>query len=98
MATIKCVVTYPAQLISNIGEFEINSKEAETTIEEEGKLKVIRENVIVFAMLHVFGLMYGPENAICYMDVFVDDVKVNSDEIKSVFKESGVQLFNWNAS
>lgn len=98
MATIKCIVTYPNQFISNIGEFEINYKDAEITIEEEGKLKVERENVVVFAMLHVFGLMFGPKNATCYMDVFVDDVKVNSESIKSVFKESGVQLFNWSAS
>lgn len=98
MATIKCLVTYPKQLISNIGEYEINYKDAETTIEAQGTLKVIRENVVVFAMLHVFGLMYGPKNATCFMDVFVDEVKVNSEPIKSVFKESGVQLFNWSAS
>ena len=98
MATIKCLVTYPALLISNIGEFEINYKEAKVTIEDDGNLNALREDVVVFASLHVFGILYGPQNAICNMDVYVDDVKVNSEPVKSVFKESGIQLFNWSAS
>jgi len=96
MATIKCIITYPDQFISNIGEFEINFGEAIEEITGTGKLKVTRENVNVNAMLHISGLLFGPENAICSMDVFIDDEKVNLTPVKSRFKsQAGVQLFNW---
>jgi hypothetical protein len=64
MKTVKCIVTYPEPLISNIGDFEINSENAEKTIEEPGKLKAVRENVNVDARLHVSGQLFGPKNAI----------------------------------
>jgi hypothetical protein len=99
MSTVRCIITYPEPLISNIGDFEINSEDAKKTIEEPGRLKVVRENVNVSARLHVLGLLFGPENAICYMDVFVGDEKVNPDPVESVFNENiGVQVFNWSAS
>lgn len=98
MATVKCIITYPENLISGIGEFEINFKAATEEIEEEGKLKVISKNVNVDAMIHVVGILFGPRNAICEMDVFIEDIKINSSPVLSKFKKSGVQLFNWSAS
>lgn len=99
MVKVKCEITYPSNLISNIGEFEINYEEANESIEEAGKLIVTNENVHVDIMLHIVGLLFGPRNATCYMDVYVGDDKVNSEPIESKFKQRiGAQLFNWSAS
>ncbi len=98
MATVKCKITYPDQFITDIGEFQINFEDATETITSPGNLEVTRENVDVSAHLHVVGILFGPENATCEMDVFVDDTKVNSNPIESVYKPNmGGQLFNWFA-
>jgi len=99
MAKVKCEITYPSSLISNIGEFEINYEEANESVEETGKLIVINENVDVDIMLHIVGLLFGPRNATCYMDVYVGNDKVNPVPIESKYKQKiGAQLFNWSAS
>jgi len=98
MSKVKCEITYPSQLISKIGEFEINYKDSEEKIKEDGVLIVTNNNIQVDILLHVVGMLFGPKNAKCYMDVFVDDKKVNSSPIESKFKnKSGLQLFNWMA-
>lgn len=98
MSKVKCEITYPSQLISKIGEFEINYKESIEKIKEDGSLIVTNSNVNVDIMLHVVGILFGPKNAKCYMDVYVDDKKVNSTPIESLYKKkSGLQLFNWMA-
>ncbi|GET35240.1 hypothetical protein PbJCM13498_41030 [Prolixibacter bellariivorans] len=98
MSKVKCEITYPSQLISKIGEFEINHKESNEKIKESGCLIVTNNNINVDIMLHVVGILFGPKNAKCYMDVYVDGEKVNSTPIESKFKkESGIQLFNWMA-
>lgn len=97
MADIKCVITYPNDFITEIGEFEINRLNAKETIVSSGTLHVIRKKVNVSAYLHVVGMIFGPKNLTCTMDVFLGTTKVNSTPVKSKFKKkSGGYLFNWS--
>ncbi|MEL6560104.1 MAG: hypothetical protein AAFQ94_18080 [Bacteroidota bacterium] len=97
MADIKCVITYPDQMITHIGEFEINGLDAVEKIISPGTLHVTRKNVSVAVIIRVVGMIYGPKNLTCEMNVFADNVKVNSEPIKGKYKKnSGGYLFNYS--
>ena len=96
MADIKCVITYPDNFITQIGEFEINYESAVETIKSSGVLHVTREDVDVSLFIDVVGMIFGPANLTCNMDVFIGDTKINEEPINGKYKDnSGGYLFNW---
>lgn len=96
MANIKCIITYPDNFISQIGEFEINVKEAKEDIQSPGVLHVTRKKVDTSLFVSVVGMLFGPKNLVCEMDVFSGEEKLNKEKIKGIYKpKAGGYLFNW---